>query len=66
METSMIRLCVALVDGQFINEEFPSHEADAITLMIEETPKELLIRVELEDSKNNLIYTYTRKQTYAY
>jgi len=66
METSMIRLCVALVDGSFIDEEFPNHEIESIELMIEGTPKELLCRVEIENSKETLIYQYKRKTDYAY
>jgi len=62
----MIRLCVALVDGSFIDEEFPNHEIESIELMIEGTPKELLCRVEIENSKETLIYQYKRKTDYAY
>jgi len=62
----MIRLCVAFVDGSFIDEEYPDHEVETIELMIEGTPKELLCRVELEDRREKLIYTYRRKSTYAY
>jgi hypothetical protein len=62
----MIRLCIAFIDGTFVDEEFPDHEIEAIELMIEETPKELLCRVELEDRKKTLIYTYKRKPDYAY
>lgn len=62
----MIRLCVAFVDGSYIDKEYPDHEVESIELMIEGTPKELLCRVELEDRKKTLIYTYTRKQDYAY
>ena len=62
----MIRLCAALVDGSFIDQEFPNHEIESIELMIEGTPKELLCRVEIENSKETLIYTYQRKTSYAY
>jgi len=62
----MIRLCVALVDGSFIDEEFPNHEIETVELMIEGTPKELLCRVEIESSKETLIYHYKRKTDYAY
>jgi len=62
----MIRLCVAFVDGTFIDEEFPDHEVETIELMIEGTPKELLCRVELEDRKKTLIRTYSKETTYAY
>jgi len=62
----MIRLCVAFVDGTFVEEEFPDHEIETIELAIEATPKELLVRVEIENSKKQLMHTYTRKQTYAY
>lgn len=62
----MIRLCVAFIDGSYVDEEYPDHEIESIELMIEGTPKELLCRVELEDRKKTLIYTYTRKQDYAY
>lgn len=62
----MIRLCVALVDGSFIDEEFPNHDIESVELMIEGTPKELLCRVEIENSKETLIYQYKRKTDYAY
>lgn len=62
----MIRLCVAFVDGTFIDEEFPNHEVESIELMIEGTPKDLLCRVELENSNQTIIYTYKRKTDYAY
>ena len=62
----MIRLCVAFIDGTFVDEEFPNHETNDIELMIEGTPKELLCRVELEDSKETIIYHYQRKTDYAY
>lgn len=62
----MIRLCVAFVDGTFIDELFPNHQIEMIEQMIKETPKELLCRVELEDSKEILIQSYSRKQDYAY
>ena len=62
----MIRLCVALVDGSFIDEEFPNHEIESVELMIEGTPKELLCRVEIEDSKETLLFQYKRKTDYAY
>jgi len=62
----MIRLCIAFADGSFVEEEFPNHETETVELMIESTPKDLLCRVELEDSKATLIYTYTRKLDRAY
>ena len=62
----MIRLCVAFVDGTFIDEEFPNHEVESIELMIEGTPKDLLCRVELENSNQTIIYTYKRNPDYAY
>ena len=62
----MIRLCVAHVDGSFIDEEFPNHEIESIELMIAGAPKELLCRVEIENSKETLVYQYKRKTDYAY
>ena len=62
----MIRLCVALVDGSFIDEEFPNHEVESIELMIEGTPKELLCRVEIENNKETLVYQYKKDTDYAY
>lgn len=62
----MIRLCVAFIDGTFVDEEFPNHEVNDIELMIEGTPKELLCRVEIESSKETIIYQYKRKTSYAY
>ena len=62
----MIRLCVAFVDGSFIDEEFLNDEIELVELMIEGTPKDLLCRVEIEDSKETLIYQYKRKTDYAY
>jgi hypothetical protein len=62
----MIRLCVAFIDGTFVDEEFPNHEVDEIELMIEGTPRELLCRVEIESSNEIIIYQYKRKTDYAY
>ena len=62
----MIRLCVAFIDGTFINEEFPNCEAEDIELMVEATPKEFLCRVEIENSKETITYQYRRKTDYAY
>lgn len=62
----MIKLCVAFVDGTFVEEDFPDHEIETLELMIEESPKELLVRVELEDRHEKVIYSYKRKTTYAY
>lgn len=62
----MIKIRVAFIDGSFAEEEYPDHEIEEVELMIEGTPKDLLCRVEVEDRKDSLIYTYTRKQTYVY
>ena len=62
----MIRLCVAFIDGTFVDEECPNHELEDIELMIEGTPKELLCRVEIESSTEIIIYSYTRKIDHAY
>lgn len=62
----MIRLCVAFINGSFVDEEFPNHELESIELMIEGTPKELLCRVELESSTEIIIYSYKKDTDYAY
>ena len=62
----MIRLCVALVDGTVIDEEFPDHEIEEIEIMVEESQTELICRIEIEDRNQQLIYQYKRKTTYAY
>ena len=62
----MIRLRVAFIDGTFVDKEYLDHEVETVELMIEGTPRELLCRVELEDNKETLIYTYSRKPTYVY
>jgi hypothetical protein len=62
----MVRLLVAFQDGTTIDEEFPNHELDQVQLMVRESEDELLVRVEIEDSKQNIIYQYKRKTTYAY
>ena len=62
----MIRLRVLFIDGTFADEEYLEHEIDAVELMIEGTPRDLLCRVELEDHKETLIYKYARKQDYVY
>ena len=62
----MIHLRVALVDGSFIDEEFPDHEIESVEIMVQGAPQELLVRVEIEDRKETLVYTYTKEPTYAY
>ena len=62
----MIRLCVAFVDGTFIDEEFPDHEIQDIELMIDGTPTELLCRVEIEDRKETIVYSHKKEPIYGY
>lgn len=62
----MVRLLVAFQDGTTIDEEFPDHQLGDIQLMVRESEDELLVRVEIEDQKHNLIYQYKRKTNYAY
>ena len=62
----MVRLLVAFQDGTTIDEEFPNHELDNVQLMVTESEDELIVRVEIEDSRENIIYQYKRKTTYAY
>ena len=62
----MIQLRIAFADGSFVCEEFPDHEVETVELMIEGTPKALLCRVEVEDRKETLIYSYSRETVYAY
>lgn len=62
----MIKLCVAFIDGTFVEYDFPNHEVETIELMIEGTPKSLLSRVELENNKHIIIYSYKRETDYAY
>ena len=62
----MIKLCVAFIDGSVVEYDFPNHEIEEVELMIEGTPKDLLSRVDLEDNKETIIYSYKRKTDYAY
>lgn len=62
----MIHLRVAFIDGTFVDETFPNHEIERIELMIEGTPKTLLCRVEVEDNKQTIIYSYAKETDYAY
>lgn len=62
----MIKLRVALVDGTFIEKEFLDHEVETVELMIEATPRDLLVRVDLEDRKERLIYSYSKTVTLTY
>lgn len=62
----MIKVRVAFVDGTFAEQEYLDHEIEEVELMIEGTPKFLLCRVEVEDRKEAVIYTYTTKSNYVY
>ncbi len=62
----MLRVFVAFVDGNFTEKEYPDYELEEILLMIELTPKDLISRVEIEDSKETIIYSYKRKTDYVY
>ena len=62
----MIHLYVAFIDGTFVEEIFPNHAIETVEEMIEATPKELLVRVEIENSKQTLTYQYKRKSDYVY
>ena len=61
-----IHLYVAFIDGSFHEEVLPNYMMEIIEEMIDATPKELLVRVEIESSTEKLTYQYTRTQTYAY
>lgn len=62
----MIKLRVLFTDGTLIEEEYLESEIDELELMIEGTPRDLLRRVEIEDKKETLIYSYKRKAEHAY
>lgn len=62
----MIRLCVALIDGSIVDEEFPNHEIESIEMMVQQSEDDLILRVDIEDSNGKIIYQYKRKITYAY
>ena len=62
----MIHLRVAFIDGSCIEKTFPNHEIESIELMIEGTPKALLCRVEVEDHRQTIIYSYAKETDYAY
>ncbi len=62
----MIKLCVQFIDGSVVEHDYPNHEVEEVELMIEGTPRDLLTRVELEDNKETIIYSYKRKTDYAY
>ncbi len=62
----MIHLRVAFIDGSIFEDEFPNHEIETIELMIEGTPKSLLSRVEVEDNRQTIIYSYKKETDYAY
>jgi hypothetical protein len=57
---------VLFTDGSFIEKEYLESEIEELDLMIEGTPKDLLRRVEVEDKKETLIYSYKRKTDYVY
>jgi len=61
-----IRLLVAFEDGTTIDEEFPDHDYDSLVVMVTESEDSLLIRVDIEDSKSNLLYQYKRKVIHGY
>ncbi len=62
----MIHLYVAFIDGTFVEEILPNHTIEIVEEMIEATPKELLVRVEIENSKQTITYQYKRKSDYVY
>ena len=62
----MIHLYVAFIDGTFVEETFPNHTIEIVEEMIEATPKELLVRVEIENNRETLTYQYKRKSDYVY
>lgn len=62
----MIKLRVLFIDGSFIEEEYLESEIEEVELAIEGTPKDLLRRVEVEDKKETLIYSYKRKTDCVY
>ena len=62
----MIHLYVAFIDGTFVEETFPNQTIEIVEEMIEETPKELLVRVEIENNRETLTYQYKRKSDYVY
>ena len=62
----MLRIYVAFIDGTFTEDDYPDHELDDIKEMIERTPKDLISRVEIEDRKQTIIYSYKRKLDCGY
>ena len=62
----MLKLRVLFTDGSFIEKEYLESEIEELDLMIEGTPHDLLRRVEVEDNKETLIYSYKRKAEHVY
>lgn len=62
----MIKLRVAFIDGTVIEEEFLNDELGDVQLMIDGTPEDLLVRVEIEDGKQRHIFTFKKEPIYGY
>lgn len=62
----MFRLVVALVDGTVVDEEFPNHQIEEIEIAIKETNTDLLVRAEIEDNQQRIVYTFTKEITRVY
>ena len=60
------KLYVAFVDGSVTEEEYLNYEIDHIHAIAEQSPKQYIVRVEIEDQNENIIYYYRRKQTSVY
>jgi len=60
------KVCVAFVDGSYIEEEIPNHEVADYHVIALDADKELYVGIEIENSSNQVIYSYRRKTIYAY
>ncbi len=60
------KLWVAFVDGSFQEKEYLNHEIDEIEALAEQSPKEYIVRVEIEDKNEIVTYTYRRKTENVY
>jgi len=61
-----VRILAVLEDGTELDEEIPNYKLGELQVQVEETEQSLFVRIEIEDSNENLIYQYKRKVTYAY
>jgi hypothetical protein len=60
------RLYIAFIDGSCNEQEVMNHEIDHVQTVVEQASKQHVVRVDLEDRNQNVIYQYRRKHENAY